>query len=207
VTSIESRSRLLRRGVHLAWATIAWNVLEGLLAVGAGVFAGSIALIGFGGDSYVEVFAGAVVLWRLRAESGGRRPSEEVEDRARRLIALSFLVLASAITVESVRKLAVGSRPEESPVGIAIAIASLVVMPLLALAKRRVGEALSSRAVLADAAETLLCTWLSAALLTGLVLNALWGWWWADPAGGLAIALLAAREGVEHWGGEDDHQH
>ncbi len=184
---------LVQRGRLLAWATIGWNALEGLVAIGSGIAAGSIALVGFGVDSYVEVFAGATVLWRLS------QASEAAEQRAVRLIAASFLVLAAGVGVESIRKLITGEQPGESTVGIALAIVSLLVMPVLARAKRRVGEQLGSRALTADAAETALCVWLSAILLAGLVANALLGWWWADPVAGLGIVYIAAREGVEHW--------
>jgi divalent metal cation (Fe/Co/Zn/Cd) transporter len=199
-------NRLRRWGIRLARLTIAWNLIEGGVALAAGIIAGSIALLGFGGDSYVEVFAGSVILWHLTSGGHDDAASQERERRARRLIAVSFLLLAVAITAESTRKLLTGSHPEESLPGIVLAAVSLVVMPLLAAAKRRVGLALGSRAVVADAAETLLCTWLSLALLLGLALNALWGWWWADPAGGLAIAALAGREGVEHWGEDEEEE-
>ncbi|CAN5543037.1 cation transporter [soil metagenome] len=193
------RQALVRRGVWLAWFTIAWNSVEGIVGIVSGIAAGSIALIGFGVDSYVEVFAGAVILWRLSEERHGQDLSEAAEARAVRLIAITFLVLAAGIGVESVRKLVVGAEPDESWLGIGLAVVSLVVMPALARAKRRVGERMGSRAVTADATETTLCVWLSAILLVGLGLNALFGWWWADPIAGLAIVYVAGREGIEHW--------
>lgn len=192
------RSALVRRGVFLAWFTIAWNAVEGVAGIVAGVAAGSIALVGFGVDSYVEVFAGSVVLWRLSKDRHGEELSQRAERRAVRLIAVTFLALAAGVGIESIRKLVVGARPDESLFGIGLAVVSLVVMPLLARAKRRVGQQLGSRALTADATETALCVWLSAILLVGLVLNALFGWWWADPLAGLGIVYVATREGVDH---------
>ncbi len=192
------RAALVRRGTWLAWFTIAWNSIEGVVAIVSGIAAGSIALIGFGVDSYVEVFAGAVIVWRLARDHRGAEISAVAERRAVRLIAVTFLVLAAGVGIESVRKLIVGAEPDESMFGIALAVVSLIVMPLLARAKRRVGEQLGSRAVTADATETTLCVWLSAILLVGLGANALFGWWWADPLAGLGIVYVAAREGIEH---------
>lgn len=198
-TAILERQQLVRRGVWLAWFTIAWNAIEGIAAVAAGIAARSIALVGFGVDSYVEVFAGSVILWRLAKERHGQRLSEAAEARAVRLIAVTFLVLAVGVGVESVRKLAVGAKPDESFFGIGLAAVSLMVMPLLARAKRQVGTQMGSRAVTADATETMLCVWLSAILLAGLGLNAVSGWWWADPLAGLGVVYVAGREGIEHW--------
>jgi divalent metal cation (Fe/Co/Zn/Cd) transporter len=196
------RAALVRRGRLLAWFTIGWNTLEGLVGIAAGLAAGSIALIGFGVDSYVEVFAGGVILWRLAAERHGQEISEAAERRAVRLIAITFLVLAAGVAVESTRKLVTGEHPQESLIGIALAVVSLVIMPLLARAKRRVGRQLGSQALQADATETRLCVWLSAILLAGLSLNALFGWWWADPVAACGIVYIAAREGIENWQAE-----
>lgn len=193
------RPGLVRLGRRLAWFTIAWNAIEGVAGIVAGVAAGSIALVGFGIDSYVEVFAGGVILWRLSKEDHGDEVSVSAERRAVRLIAVTFLLLAAGVGAESVRKLVVGAEPEESLFGIGLAVVSLIVMPLLARAKHRVGERLESRAVTADATETTLCVWLSAILLVGLGLHALFGWWWADPLAGLGIVYVAGREGIEHW--------
>jgi divalent metal cation (Fe/Co/Zn/Cd) transporter len=191
------QSALVRRARVLAWLTVAWNAIEGLVGIASGIAAGSIALIGFGVDSYVEVFAGVTVLWRLS------QVSEAAERRAVRLIAASFLVLAAGVAIESIRRLLTGEQPRESVVGIALAVMSLVVMPALARAKRRVGQRLGSRALVADAGETALCAWLSAILLAGLAANAWFGWWWADPVAGLGIVYLAAREGLEHWNADE----
>ncbi|MCZ7537892.1 MAG: cation transporter [Acidimicrobiia bacterium] len=198
-SAVVVRGALVRRGVALAWFTIAWNSIEGIAGIVSGIVAGSIALVGFGVDSYVEVFAGSVILWRLGRERHGAELSDAAERRAVRLIAITFLVLAVGVGVESIRKLAVRAHPDESLFGIGLAIVSLVVMPLLAHAKRQVGEQLASRAVTADATETTLCVWLSAILLTGLAANAAFGWWWADPLAGLGIVYVAGREGIEHW--------
>ncbi len=197
-TDLVGRSALLRRGTLLAWFTIGWNAIEGLVGITAGIAAGSVALVGFGVDSYVEVFAGSVIVWRLARDRQGQELSERAERRAVRLIAITFLVLAVGVGVESIRKLAVGVEPDESFVGIGLAVVSLIVMPVLARAKRRVGVQLESRAVQADATETALCVWLSAILLAGLVANAALGWWWADPLAGLGVVYVAGREGIEH---------
>jgi divalent metal cation (Fe/Co/Zn/Cd) transporter len=204
-TDPAAREALVGRGRLLAWLTILWNAVEGIVGIASGIAASSIALIGFGVDSYVEVFAGAVILWRLNKERLGQQPSEQAERRALRLIAVTFLLLAAGVGVESIRKLAIGEQPGESAVGLVLAVVSLVVMPLLARAKRQVGRQLGSRALQADATETDLCVWLSAILLAGLGLNSLFGWWWADPMAGLAIVYIAAREGMENWTAEELH--
>jgi divalent metal cation (Fe/Co/Zn/Cd) transporter len=191
---------LRRRGLLLEYATISWNVLEAVIAVWAGLAANSIALIGFGLDSLIEVFAAGVVVWEFRGVA------EERTARALRLIAISFFVLATYVVVEAGRDLIAGSEAGESLPGVILAAVSLLFMPLLAFAKRRTGSAMNSRTLLADATETLLCSYLSAILLVGLVLNATVGWWWADPLAAIGIAYLAVREGVEAWrGGEHDH--
>jgi divalent metal cation (Fe/Co/Zn/Cd) transporter len=169
--------------------------------VAAGVAANSIALIGFGLDSTVEIFAASVVIWQLRGVT------EERERRALRLIALSFYALAAYVVVEAARDLVLGAEAAESGVGIALASASLITMPLLGIAKRRTGQRLASPTLIADSAETLLCAYLSAILLAGLVLNATVGWWWADPIAALGIAGLAVREGHEAWEGEEAEEH
>jgi divalent metal cation (Fe/Co/Zn/Cd) transporter len=191
---------LRRRGLLLEYATISWNVLEAVIAVWAGLAANSIALIGFGLDSLIEVFAAGMVVWEFRGVA------EERTARALRLIAISFFVLAAYVVVEAGRDLIVGSEAGESLPGVILAAVSLLFMPLLAFAKRRTGSAMNSRTLLADATETLLCSYLSAILLVGLLLNATVGWWWADPLAAIGIAYLALREGVEAWrGGEHDH--
>lgn len=193
----EQRARLSRRAQLLAGASVTYNLIEAVIAITAGLVAGSVALVGFGLDSVVEVSSGLIILWQFR-----HRLPESRERQALRLLALSFFALAGYVTFESIRALAGGSDPESSPVGIGLAIASLIVMPFLSWAQRRTGKALGSGAVVADGTQTLLCTYLSAVLLVGLVLNATLGWGWADPIAGLVIAAVAAKEGFEAWQGK-----
>jgi divalent metal cation (Fe/Co/Zn/Cd) transporter len=193
-----ARRRVLgRRAQLLAAASVSYNVIEAVVAIAAGLAAGSIALVGFGLDSVVEVSSGLIILWQFRHPL-----PESREQRALRLMALAFFALAAYVSVESVRALVTGHEPDASPVGIGLAVASLAIMPLLSWAQRRTGRALGSRAVVADSTQTLLCTYLSAVLLGGLVLNATLGWTWADPVAGLVIAAVAVREGLEAWRGE-----
>jgi divalent metal cation (Fe/Co/Zn/Cd) transporter len=192
------RVRLERRARRLAWGGNVWHVAEFAIALAAGISASSIALVGFGIDSLIEVLAGSVVVWLF---TGRRLGSEAAERRAQQVIAVSFLLLAAYVAVESVRTLAGSVHPDPSWVGIGLAAVTAPTMPLLARAKRRVGHRLGSAATVAEGAQNLLCAYLSVALLAGLGANALLGWWWADPLAGLAIAAVAAREGVESWRG------
>ena len=191
------RVTLLRRGVLLEVATVMYNALEGLVAIVAGLAAGSVALTGFGVDSVIEVTSGIVLWWRLRAELGSAPLGPTVEARAGRAAGVLLLALAAYLVVESARRLIVRDRPETSLVGMALTTLSLIVMPLLARAKLRIAGALESRALRADAHETIVCAWLSLTTLVGLVLNAARGWWWADPVAALAMLPLIVREGVE----------
>lgn len=186
---------LRRRARWLAGATVAWNAVEAVVAIAAGAVAGSAALIGFGLDSSIEVGAAVVTLWYLAGD-------ESRERRALRLIGASFFALAAYVTFEAARDLVTGADAETSVVGIFLAAVSLVVMPALAVAKRRTGSALGSRALVAEANETALCAYLSAILLAGLALRATVGWTWADPVAAIGIAILAAREGREAWRGD-----
>lgn len=197
VVEIAERERLGRRAQLLAATSVGYNVIEAAIAVAAGVAAGSVALIGFGLDSVVEVSSGLIILWQFR-----HKVPDEREKQALRLMALSFYALAAYVTFESVRALAVGHEPGSSPAGIGLALASLIVMPFLSWAQRRTGRLLGSSAVVADATQTLLCTYLSAVLLVGLVLNAALGWSWADPLVGLVVAAVAVKEGRQAWRGE-----
>lgn len=195
------RERMRRRGLLLAWATIAWNVIEGIVAVSAGLAAGSIALVGFGIDSGIEVASSMVIVWQFTAE--GRHGIDLDRERfALRLIALSFFGLAAYVGIQAVLDLAAGSEASTSTAGIVLASLSLAVMPGLAVAKRRTGTQMGSRTLVADSAETMLCTYLSAVLLVGLLLDAVAGWWWADPVAALLIAALAVKEGREAWEGD-----
>lgn len=196
-TTAQRRADLGRRAQLLAGASASYNAVEAVVAIAAGVAASSIALVGFGLDSVVEMSSALVILWQFR------HPLPEVRERhALRLIALSFFALAGYVTFESLRALAEGAAPESAAAGIVVAAVSLVVMPVLSWAQRRTGQALGSATVVADSKQTLLCTYLSGVLLVGLLVNAMLGWWWADPVVGLVVAGLAAREGREAWRGD-----
>jgi divalent metal cation (Fe/Co/Zn/Cd) transporter len=195
-TGRTSRADLVRHGRKLEYFTIAYNSLEGLIAIVAGLFAGSIALIGFGFDSAIEVTSGGMLLWRLYADVN-ESLRESAERLSLRIVGVCFLALALYISYDSIALLVRQRAPERSIPGIVLALASLIVMPLLAHAKRKVARDMGSAAMKADAMQTEFCTWLSAILLGGLVLNALFGWWWADPAAGLVMVPIIAREGLE----------
>lgn len=202
-----ARASLVRRGLRLEYFTVGWNVLEGIIAIAAGVASGSVALVAFGIDSFVETISGVVLVWRLRTEERGDLDDEaleRVERRAELLVGAAFMVLAAYVAFESLRTLMAGEAPSASPVGIVLTAVSIGVMLWLAKAKRETGEALGSRALIADSKQTRACWYLSAVALAGLGLNALLGWWWADPVAALAIAVLLVREGWEALSGEDD---
>ncbi len=201
-SAVDARAVLLRRGAALEVLTVSYNAVEGLVAIAAGLVAGSVALTGFGIDSVIEVASGVVLWWRLRAELGVARVGPAVEARAARWAGVLLLALALYIVVESGRRLLKGDRPGASVVGIALMVLSLIVMPLLARAKLRLAASIGSRALRADAHETIVCAWLSATTLLGLGLNAVLGWWWADPVAALAMLPLIVREGIEAWRGE-----
>ncbi len=199
-----ARDFLLQRGIRLEWFTIGWNSVEAVVAIGAGLLAGSIALVGFGLDSVIETAAGLIVLWRLRREVAGAHSDhvEQAERVALRFVGLTFVTLGAYVLYESAHKLWSREAPAESWVGIGLAVCSSIAMPVLALRKRAVARALQSRALAADAVETLVCSYLSITLLLGLGLNALAGWWWADPVSALAMLPLIFKEGVEALRGE-----
>ena len=188
-------ARLRQRGFWLEYASMAWMTAEAAVAITAGVIASSIALVGFGLDSVIEFFAAAIVVWQLRGE--------DRETRAVRLIGVTFFALAAYLAVEGIRDLAGQARPQQSIAGLAVTAAALVVMPLLAAAKRRIGRVLGNRTLIADSAETAFCAFTSAATLLGVGLNAWLGWWWADPVAALVIAALAVKEGLEAWEDSD----
>lgn len=194
------RERLVRRARLLAWGGSWWHLLEFAIAVGAGLAAGSIALVAFGVDSLIELAAGGVIIWLLGA---GRIGSETAERRAQQLIAGTYALLAAYVAVEATRSLVGGEHPGASWVGIALAATTAPTMPLLAIAKRRVGRSLGSHATESEGTQNMLCAYLSLALLAGLGANALFGWWWADPVAALVIGGVAAREAVLAWRGED----
>jgi divalent metal cation (Fe/Co/Zn/Cd) transporter len=191
------RRDLLATARRLAAFTVGWNVVEGVIAIVAAWVAGSRALAGFGLDSGVESVSAAVLLWRLVVERRDPARAEAVERRALRVIGVSFLLLSAVVAVESVRSLVLRQEPEVSYAGIALTVVSLAVMPLLARRKRRVALALGSRAAEADSAQTSACAWLSAVVLVGLVLNAVFGWWWADPVAALGVVAFLLKEGRE----------
>ena len=198
--------KLLRRALWLVGLTLAYNLVEAAIAIWAGTAAGSIALLGFGLDSVIECAASAVLLWRLSVElrGGDAERVETAERRSRRFVGLTFLALAAYVLVESALTLISGDHPAASLPGIVLAAISLVVMPLLALAKLRTARGLGSGALEAEAKETLACAYLSFTLLVGLVLNAAAGWWWADPLAALAMVPWLLKEGVEGVRGEID---
>lgn len=195
---VGARRQLARRAQLLAAASVAYNLMEACVGLAAGGIASSIALVAFGIDSLLEVSSGAVILWQFR------HPAFESRERlAGRLIGGCFFVLAAYVTVGALSDLIQGDRADRSDVGIALACASLAVMPFLAWAQRRTGRSLGSSAVVGDSKQTALCTYMSAVLLVGLLVNAWLGWWWADPAAALVIAAVAVREGVATWRGDN----
>jgi len=204
-----ARDRALRRASSLEYLTVAWNVVEGLIAVLAALAAGSVALLGFGIDSFVESASGAVLLWRLAAERTARDHDavEALDRRARKLVGLSLFLLAAFVIVDSVWTLWLRDRPHPSTMGIGLTAVSIGVMWWLARAKRQVAHALGSRALEADAFQTTACFWLSVIVLCGVGLNAALGWWWADPAAALGMTYFIIREGREAWRGEGECSH
>ncbi|MFN2588521.1 MAG: cation transporter [Actinomycetota bacterium] len=204
----EARRRRGRRdalsgAIRIEVLSLSYNVVEAGVGIAAGVAAGSVALVGFGLDAVVESASAGVLLWRLGTERRGRRTADEAERRAVRLVAVVFGALSAYVGVRAVLDLAATARPEDSAAGIVLAVVSLLVMPALARAKRRAARELDSRSLEGDSAQTMLCTYMSAALLGGLLANSLLGWWWADPVAGLAIAALAAKEARELWVTQD----
>jgi len=195
-TTVLERTAVVLRGRRLEYFTIGWNALEGLVAVVAGAIGGSISLVGFGIDSFIEVTSGSVLLWRMSVDAEVHR-RELNERRALRIVGVCFLLLAAYIAYESALDLWSRRSPEHSIPGIVLACVSLVVMPLLSRAKRKVGHALGSAAMHADAKQTEFCTYLSAILLAGLLLNAFFGLWWADPVAALIMVPIIAKEGIE----------
>jgi divalent metal cation (Fe/Co/Zn/Cd) transporter len=191
--------KLARRARWLSWFSLAWMTAEGAIAITAGILAGSVALIGFGIDSAIEGFASLVIVWRF---TGSRLLSDHAEERAQKLVAIQFFLLAPYVGFESIKALLTGERPDVSHLGMALAASSIVVMPLLGIAKQRIGRELGSTATRGEGSQNLLCAYLAVALFLGLVGNALFGAWWLDPIVGLLIAGVALREGFETWRGE-----
>jgi divalent metal cation (Fe/Co/Zn/Cd) transporter len=191
--------RLARRARLLSWLSLAWMTVEGAVAIAAGLVASSLALIGFGLDSVIEGFASLVIVWRF---SRSRMFSDAAETRAQKLVAVQFFLLAPYVAVESIRALIGGERPDETWVGIALATSSIVLMPLLGIAKQRIADQIGSAATKGEGRQNMLCAYLAGALLVGLVGNTLVGAWWLDPGVGLLIAGVAVKEGLQAWRGE-----
>ena len=205
-TWARERAASLRRALRLEYLTVGWNIVEGIVAISAALAAGSVALLGFGIDSFVESLSGGVLIWRLRAERKARDPEaiERLELRARKLVAVSLFALAAYVAIDAGKALRFGEKPDVSVVGIALTAVSIVAMRWLARAKRQAARDLGSRAMEADAFQTTACFWLSVITLGGIVLNALLGWWWADPLAALGMTYFLVREGREAWEGRDD---
>ncbi len=200
-----SRHELLKRGLRLEIFTLAWNVIEGLVAIGAGLASGSVALIGFGIDSWIEIVSGAALYWRLRKETNGDK-SDLAEEKARRVVGVTFFLLTAYVAYEAATTLLEGKQPRESLVGIILAILSLAIMPFLGLAKYRLGVKLGSRALVADSKETLACSYLSATLLVGLGLHSWLGWWWGDSVAALMMVPWLWKEGMEAVRGKENEE-
>ena len=206
VAVVPGRRALLHRALRLEYLTVGWNLVEGAIAITAALAAGSVALLGFGIDSFVESVSGSVLVWRLRAETAGHRDEEaieRIERHAERLVGFSFFALAAYIVVDAITTLVSQERPDASPVGIALTAVSIGVMLWLARAKRRTAAELGSRALAADAEQTQACWYLSIVVLAGIGLNALLGWWWADPLAAMGMTFFLAKEGRDAWRGED----
>jgi len=203
---LADRPRLLRRALMLAYLTMAWNIIEGVIAVTAALASGSVALLGFGIDSFVETTSAAVVIWRLKAERGltDAATVRRLDERAHKLVACSLFLLAAFITFDAAKSLWLEERPEPTLVGIVLTAVSLLVMLKLAAAKKRVASGLNSRALAADAFQTTACWWLSLVALAGMAINAVAGLWWADPIAALGMTYFIVREGLEAWKGEDE---
>jgi divalent metal cation (Fe/Co/Zn/Cd) transporter len=199
VISRDRYETLAGRAKLLSWLSLGWMTVEGAVAIAAGLAAGSIALVGFGLDSAIEGFASVIIIWRF---TGERVFSHAAEERAQRLVAVQFFLLAPYVGFESVKALVAGDRPETSWVGVALAVGSVVLMPALAIAKQRLADQLGSAATAGEGRQNMLCAYLAGALLLGLLGNALAGAWWLDPLVGLLIAAVAVKEGREAWRGE-----
>jgi cation diffusion facilitator family transporter len=208
-TTLERRERLHRRGLWLEWFTVAWNVMEAFVAIGVGLVVGSVALVGFGVDSGIEVVSAVALLWRLY-RAGPNASTEEqgaAEKKALYLVAATFFLLAAYITYEAIGALIEGEGPERSTVALVLSVLSLLIMPTLAYLKGRTGREMGSRALVADSVETWVCAYLSVALLAAVGLNATLGWWWADPVGALAMLPVIIWQGWETLGEAREEGH
>jgi cation diffusion facilitator family transporter len=204
---MSARSKLVRRGFHLSVFTVVWNIVEGIVGIVSGLMSGSVALLGFGIDSFVESASAIIVGWRFSYEMSGQpqEKAEKAESWAAHITGILLLILAAYLLVDSGRRLlGFGPEPESSRVGIALTFVSLMIMPVLARAKLKTAALLESKALRADSYQTIACAWLSLTTLVGLALNAALGWWWADPASALLLVPLIVREGLEGFRPEDD---
>lgn len=190
---------LYKKALNLEYFTVGYNIIEGFVSIGAGAMAGSIALVSFGLDSFIESFSGGILIWRLKNHSDDEEKEKELEKKAVRLVAYSFFALAAYVAYEAIKKLYLLERPQVSLVGIVISFLSIIIMFSLAKQKKEVGEKINSRALIADSRETVACICFSVTLIAGLLLNYLFGWWWADPVASLVIAVLLVREGREFY--------
>jgi len=200
----EQKLKLYKKGLLLEYFTVGYNILEGVASIISGIVAGSIALIGFGLDSFVESLSGTVLIWRLRKHSDDDEKERNLEQKAIKFVAYTFFILGVYVAYEAIKKLYLREAPESSLVGIIIALLSIIIMPILANQKRQTGEKIQSRALIADSRETIACTYLSIALLFGLLLNYFFGWWWADPIASLVIVGFLIKEGREFLEGEEE---
>lgn len=195
----ETAAEPYRKALWLEYFTVAYNIIEGLVSIGAGMMAGSIALVGFGLDSFIESFSGTILIWRLKNHSDDGAKEKELDGKAVRLVGWSFFILAAYVAIESIRKLYLHEMPDGSLIGIVISLISIVIMRSLAAQKLELGERIKSRALIADSRETVACICFSVTLIAGLLLNYVLGWWWADPVASLVIAAMLVREGRECW--------
>lgn len=203
---LAGRAKAMKRALRLEYLTVSWNIVEGVVSVAAAAAVGSVALLGFGIDSFVECASASVMIWRLRAEQRGNLAAtaiEQLEHRARKLVAGSLFLLAAYVLFDAAMTLWKQEHPGFSTVGVTVMAVSVAVMLFLARAKRQVARELGSEAMEADAFQTTACWWLSITALTGVGLNGLFGWWWADPVSAIVLALLIAKEGREAWQGRD----
>lgn len=188
-----------QKALQLEYFTVGYNIVEGLISIGTGALAGSIALVGFGSDSFIESLSGAILIWRIKNHSDNEQKERVLEKKAVRLVACSFFILAAYVAYESMRKLYFTEKPDDSLIGILISFLSIIIMRSLAKQKLELGEKIKSRALIADARETIACIYFSITLIAGLILNFLFDWWWADPIASLIIAGLLIKEGCEFW--------
>lgn len=195
--------KLKKTALFLSWFTVLYNIFEGVVSIIAGMIAGSISLVGFGLDSFIESLSGGIMIWRFSVvEKMNEEEEEKIENKARKLVAVTFFILSVYVLYESIKKLISHEIPQLSILGMIITALSLIVMPLLFLAKNKVGRELGSKSLIADSKETLCCIYLSVSVLIGLILNALFHWWWADPVAGLIVVYFLIKEGVEAWKGK-----